>query len=506
VSNFLAIATVTETLRQMLDSAIGNTIPGAQATATAVRPATPAGSPPGLPNPGVNVFLYQVTPNASWRNMDLPNRRDDGSLSNRPRVALDLHYLLTFYGQDSQLEPQRLLGRVVQVLHAQAVLTRAQIRSVITTVGFLATSNLADEVEVVKFVPLSLSLEELSKLWSVFFQTAYTLSVAYQGTVVLIEGDESAQQALPVRARNLQVLPFQRPAIDEVEPQILEPGGTLIIRGQNLRTDVVKINFGRTTATPSNITNRQIEVALPAGLAAGVNTIQVVQFLDFKTGSASEPHRLFESNVAAFIVVPKINQPALPEPVFGTVTRGAALTLDVTPPIGRSQDVRLLLGNRAIALASRPPSDPPTATSLKFDVPSNFPTGEFLVRVQVDGAQSKLVVDAGTGGYTGPKVIIDCNNKCLRCTDIALNITASGVEGVVTIEDETAAAMQDAEVAITWTLPDGTTQNDTRATDNTGVATFPITGGNGKYILTINDVTKNGFAFDQLQSSLSKAS
>jgi hypothetical protein len=502
VSNFLAIATVTETLRQMLNSAMEQTITGA--TATAVRPATTnAGAPPGLPNPGVNVFLYQVTPNASWRNMDLPNRRDDGSLSGRPRVALDLHYLLTFYGQDNQLEPQRLLGRAVQVLHARAVLTRPQIRSAITAVGFLATSNLADEVEVVKFVPLSLSLEELSKLWSVFFQTAYTLSVAYQGTVVLIEGDESPQQPLPVRERTLRVLPFQQPAIDEVAPQILEPGGTLTIRGQNLKTDVVKINFGRTTATPANITNVQIEVALPAGLAAGVNTVQVVQFLDFNTGSASEPHRLFESNVAAFILAPKIDQPPLPEPVFGSVARGAKLTLDVTPPVGRSQDVRLLLGNRAIALAPRPLSDPPTTTSLTFDIPTNFPTGEFLVRVQVDGAQSKLV-DAGAAGYTGPKVAITCSSKCLRCTSIVLTLTASGVEGSVTIKDENAATMQDSEVAITWTLPDETTQSDTRKTDNTGVAKFPITGGNGKYILTINDITKENFAFDQQQSTLSK--
>ena len=78
------------------------------------------------------------------------------------------------------------------------------------------------------------------------------------------------------------------------------------------------------------------------------------------------------------------------------------------------------------------------------------------------------------------------------------------MEAEVTIKDETTALIQGAEVAITWTLPDGTTQNDARPTDVTGVATFPITGGNGEYILTIDDVTKTGFAFDQRQSSLSQ--
>jgi len=504
MSNFLAIATVTETLRQMLDSAVGNAIAGA--TATAVRPAaTAAGAPAGLPDPGVNVFLYQVTPNASWRNMDLPNRRDDGSVSGRPRVALDLHYLLTFYGKDNQLEPQRLLGRAVQILHAKPVLTRQQVRSSVTTVAFLKTSNLADEVELVKFVPLSLSLEELSKLWSVFFQTAYALSVAYQGTVVLIEGDESPRQALPVRERSLRVLPFQRPVIDGVSPQTLESGQTMTIRGQNLKADVVKINFGRTTVTPANISNVQMDVTLPAGLAAGVNTVQVVQFLDFATGSASEPHRLFESNVAAFILAPKIKtpQPPPPEPVFGNVARGSAFAVEVAPPVGRSQDVRLLLGNRTIAFLSRPLSDPPTTTSLKFQVPSDFPTGEFLVRVQVDGAQSKLV-QGGAAGYTGPKVAIICNSKCLRCTNITLNSTASGIEGLVTIQDETPAPMQDTEVSVTWTLPGESTQDDTQKTDNTGVAKFTLAGGNGKYLLTINDLTKNGFAFDQQQSTLNQ--
>jgi hypothetical protein len=233
--------------------------------------------------------------------------------------------------------------------------------------------------------------------------------------------------------------------------------------------------------------------------------VQVVQFLDFATGSASEPHRLFESNVAAFILAPKIKtpQPPPPEPVFGNLARGSAFTMEVAPPVGRSQDVRLLLGNCTIALPARPLTDPATTTSLKFDVPSDFPTGEFLVRVQVDGAQSKL--EGGAAGYTGPKVAIFCKSKCLRCTNITLNSAASGIEGLVTIQDETSAPMQDTEVSVTWTLPDESTQDYTQKTDNTGVVKFTLVGGNGKYLLTINDMTKNGFAFDQQKSTLNQS-
>src|SRR5690606_16023724 len=83
------------------------------------------------------------------------------------------------------------------------------------------TSNLADAVEQIKFTPLTLSLEELSKLWSVFFQAPYALSVAYQGTVVLIESEESPHSPLPVlrrgeEDRGVQLLLGPFPIIDSI--------------------------------------------------------------------------------------------------------------------------------------------------------------------------------------------------------------------------------------------------------------------------------------------------
>src|ERR1035438_4765631 len=103
MSNALAIATVTETLSQTLNKALtASLVSGAQVTV--LRPDTPN----GLPNPGVNLFLYQVAPNVAWRNADLPTRRGDGALLRRPQFALDLYYLLTFYGDDKDYQQQRL--------------------------------------------------------------------------------------------------------------------------------------------------------------------------------------------------------------------------------------------------------------------------------------------------------------------------------------------------------------------------------------------------------------
>src|SRR5215470_6001606 len=101
MGNDLAIATVTATVRDLPFSAISPVIPGADVTM--VRP---DGTASGVPTTGVNVFLYQVTPSAALRTDDLPTRNQAGDLIQRPRIGLDLHYLLTFYGPEAQLVPQ----------------------------------------------------------------------------------------------------------------------------------------------------------------------------------------------------------------------------------------------------------------------------------------------------------------------------------------------------------------------------------------------------------------
>ena len=58
------------------------------------------------------------------------------------KAALDLHYLLSFFGSEGQLEPQRLLGSAVRTLHTYSVLTRQMISDAMssTPFGFLAAS------------------------------------------------------------------------------------------------------------------------------------------------------------------------------------------------------------------------------------------------------------------------------------------------------------------------------------------------------------------------------
>jgi hypothetical protein len=417
MSNFLAVATVTETLRQMLDAAVNNDVAGA--TATAVQPGDAGAAGAGaLPQVGVNIYLYQVNPNAAWRNADLPTRREDGTVLQRPRAAIDLHYLLTFYGNDGQLEPQRVLGSVVRTLHGRAVLTRQMIRDTIASVAYLANSNLANGVELVKFIPQLLSLEELSKLWSVFIHVPYRLSVAYQASVVLIEAEEVPGAALPVRERLIYVRPFRHPHIDEIlsdagkeEPIVV--GSKLVIRGKNLRDDITRLLLGGAEVVPGKVDDHEITLSLktppiPANsLRAGIIGVQVVHKM--LMGTPPKPHRGVESNVAAFVLRPTITAVNVSNVQgSGTAPRSADVTVQVNPLVGKAQRVVLMLNERSVtepaAYTFVGPRRDTDTNSIQIPI-SGVKTADYFLRLQLDGAESPLDLNPASPKF-GPTVTI----------------------------------------------------------------------------------------------------
>jgi hypothetical protein len=416
MSNFLAIATVTASLRRTLEAALNIDIPGAKVTT--YRP-----EDTGVPKTGVNLYLYQVTPNAALRNIEMPNRSSEGRLVQRPQEALDLHYLLTFYGDDKELETQRLLGSAVRTLHDRPVLTRQMIKNTISDPTFstyLHNSNLADAFETVKFTPVHLSLEELSKLWSVFFQTPYRLSVAYTGTVVLIESEESPQSALPVRERNLYVVPFHQPVIEHVQSSQgndmpIVSDSTLVIMGKKLLGDItlVRVKGIEITPAPSYISEKKITIPLPIGLQAGVQGLQVIH--QMLMGTPPVPHKGVESNLVAFVLHPAITKVTISNlKGTGNAPRSADLTIEINPAIGKNQRVVLLLNEISSGIAA---SYTFVDESRNLDVStiiipvSGVKAADYLVRMQVDGAQSQLITDTKETSptynqYTDPKVKI----------------------------------------------------------------------------------------------------
>ena len=144
MSNYLSIATVTASLKNVVENSLREAGHGARVTTD--RPK----DPPASDTDGrVNIYLYQTSPNAALRNEDLPMRNGSGKLIQRSRAALNLHYLFSFYGDEARQESQQLMGLIVSLLHSQPFLNPAIIRSAIKTQSgsspYLEQSDLASE-------------------------------------------------------------------------------------------------------------------------------------------------------------------------------------------------------------------------------------------------------------------------------------------------------------------------------------------------------------------------
>ncbi len=445
MSNYLAIATVTACLQRMLQSSVQLDLDGARVTT--VRPNN-LGS--GTPEKGVNLYMYQVSLNPVWqKNAEVRMRSTRDAGAKKSRTALDLHYILSFYGNETELEPQRLLGSVVKILSDRTTLTRETIYETLadSSYPYLTDSNLGDQSEEICFSPMDLSLEDLSKVWSVFFQTPYSISLVYKATVVMIEGEESAYRALPVREGALSgVIPFfNRPLVEQVvsrsgkfDPILAD--STLLIRGKNLNSQSTTVRINGVEITPQSISETELWVPLSLtpeqSLKAGVQSLQVIHHISTEsrggngngwhgestyetaTQTLSKPivfSQRLESNAVPFILRPVVTKVTVSK-LEGKEeeVRSAQIKVRVNLTLGKQQRIVLVLNEKSI---KNPAAYMFEAANRHRDgmlvtIPvKNVKPGEYLVRLQVEGAESILNVDADPNSphfnrYTEPKMVI----------------------------------------------------------------------------------------------------
>ena len=395
MSNSLAIAAVTATLSGLLDHRINASVADDPATdsglaGTGITTKSLDKARTGSANQ-LNLFLYQTAVNAAWRNMDLPRQTRPNEQA-QPPLALDLHYLVTTYGNgdDDQLG-QRILGRAMSVLHDHAVLGPQEIKAA------LAGSDLGDQIERVRITPMSLSVEEISKLWTVF-QAPYRLSAAYQVSVVLVDSNLPTKASLPVLRRgqdNRGVLgqasldsPY--PALDSLTlpaaQPALKPGQAMALNGSKLSGSNQGVLLQHTRWEAG------IEVAPEAGgtdslVPARVPDAPATWPAGFYTAAVfvqrpGESYRR-STNALSFSVAPRITSPL---PMAAAVN--AVLAVAVAPEVLPSQRASLLLGSQELLAQPHPAQ---TGT-LHFQLPTGL-TGAFPLRLRVDGVDSQLVVD-----------------------------------------------------------------------------------------------------------------
>jgi hypothetical protein len=421
VSNYQAVATVTAIFQSILQSAVQVDIDGARVTTV-----QPRNIGNGTPEIGINLFLYHVGRNPALNNVDAMPRSKGVTI--RRQAALDLYYAISFYGNDTELEAQRLLGSVVRTLNDRSTISGDTIQEAIRMPNyrFLAGSNLGDQIQQLLIVPMDLSLDDLSKVWTVFFQAPYMLSLIYKVTVVMIEGEESLKRSLPVGDRNLGgVVPFpNRPVVEQVVSAAgrLEPimaNSTLHIYGRHLASDITRVRINGIDVSPSEVSETQIILPLSDlsidCLRAGVTSLQVIHSIPTGTPTVNNGHRTVESNVAPFVLRPtiKVFSVSKSQGRFEEL-RSAILNVQLDVMVGKKQRVVLVMNEWSIdnplSYQFEAKSRSANIDTLAFNLLS-VKVGEYLLRVQIDGAESLLSIDKDETSptfkwYNAPKFTI----------------------------------------------------------------------------------------------------
>src|SRR5260370_15501235 len=251
MSNSQAIAATTATLQYILlkgvtaDSDLND-------TSVTALPLDKARSPQNNANQ-LNIFLYQILPNAAWRNSMMPRQTQPGETAISP-LPLSLYYLLTAFGRDNdaaQPYGHQLMGKAMSVLYDNAVLSAEEIRA--ATSAILPTSDLDQQIERVRITLQPLSVEDISKLWT-GFATQYRLSAAYEVSVALIGSTRAAQTPLPVLTRG------QADHVVTSQPNLISPFPTL--EGLTPANSQTSVRLGETlTLTGINLSGSNIGVA-----------------------------------------------------------------------------------------------------------------------------------------------------------------------------------------------------------------------------------------------------
>jgi hypothetical protein len=388
MSNALAIAAVTATLQTILRNDV---IVDANLNDTTVTAMPPDKARATGTNNQLNLFLYQILPNAAWRNMPIPQQVKRGE-SGMPPLALNLHYLITAYGREndnSQPFDHHLVGKAMSVLYDHALLGPDEI-----SLAFPG-SDLERQVERIRITLQPLSLEDISKLWT-GFATQYRLSVGYEVSVALIDSTQPVRTPLPVLTRGPKdkgpssqadlIPPF--PALDSVQPPNQQPsaklGDALSVTGHHLDGTNVGVLFGHPSwaaavevpPEPGN-TSTRIGVKIPnqpTTWPAGFYTLAVL------VQPPGEPTRRM-TNQLSVSVAPSITiNPATA--VAGNVTFTATCSPEVRP----EQRASLLLGDQEI-LANPHATQTNTLTFAAIGLSA----GTYFVRLRVDGVDSLLV-------------------------------------------------------------------------------------------------------------------
>lgn len=433
MSNYYASSTVTATIKRILQQAVRADVPGA--IVTTVRPDVDSSK---LPEVGLNLYMLQSTISPVYTNVDLNNRNSKDDSVKQKQTGLNLYYVISCYGNDEELEPERLMCSAIRAIISNAILYPETIRETLNDpkYAFLADSNLDEQSERITIVPSKKNFEEMSKIWSAYFQPPRALSFLLEAATVMLDSAKGASRALPVRG----IATYSTPNQPRIEQVISDAGANqpfmatskLTIRGtqldakasdkpskyssdpkirrQPLDRGQPQVKIGEVLLTPQNITETEIQLDLSYlkidernALHAGVQSLQVVYPI-LPLRAPSQPKRVVSSNTMPFILcstVKEMKVEQLEDYEDGLYSARLHALVDFT--VGAKQQVSLVLNERsqhnpeAYIFAANSRSD--NTNELVFSI-RDVKKGEYLVRIQIDGAESPLEVDTNPESQT----------------------------------------------------------------------------------------------------------
>jgi len=429
MSDFTVIGGVSATLQRLLQDRMDlpTDIKPADFAVTVGAPAfSPQDNEPHIEKPRINLFLYRVTENGYLQNQQIPGRGSSSGYG-QPPLSLNLHYMLTAYGnkqqpQDAELYDDLyahfLLGSAMRVLHDIPVLNESLTSTRSPSGDPLLDDSLRNRYEQVKLSLEPLTLEDTTKVWTAL-ALRYRLSAAYAVNVVQIESKQPPSFPRPVGQPASPVIPppptdqsstgphvivttIQPPTITTVwvrrAGQTTEQrypyariGDTLVIYGTALAGRLTSVGFGDLLLPADEAAPDRVEVVLTDNeqLQPGVRTVKVV------TRDPAAPLSSLSSNEAPFVLVPGITTVAL--------AAGPPRTLTVTGtrllPPGTGGE--LVIGRSLVSSANYLTSSP---TSITIPVPETLPArgvpvligGKLADPVTIDTTHDNLKIQIGT--------------------------------------------------------------------------------------------------------------
>src|SRR5215207_701923 len=393
----------------------------------------------------VYLFLYRATENGYLQNQEIPGRGTPGAYGHPP-LSLNLHYLLTAYGTTEvrlgtatlfdDSTAQFVLGSAMRVLHDVPVVADGVTTQRAPSGALVLHQSLRDEYETVKISLEPLTLEDISKVWTAL-ALRYRLSAAYKVNVVQIESRRARRVPRPVGqplsptipplpsdaptpGPMVYVLTIQAPTITEV--RVIRAGTTaeqpfayarigdqLVLRGTSLSGPITAAVLGdvevpATSADPTRVVVTIPDAVVPGRgpiapeqqLQPGVRTVKVV------VRDPLVPQSHFDSNEAAFMLVPSLNPATL---VVAAAPR--RLVIGGQRLIGAVQEGETMIGRTVVPRIAYLAATP---TQIVVPLPDTLPTR--AVNAIVGSAlPDPIALGAGTqtlditiGGTTRPIV------------------------------------------------------------------------------------------------------